>query len=195
MSRQRYDEAASDTADSFSDIVHGDIKPQNILVFRTNNSYGAKVIDFGYSTQFTAEDEYILVPKSWPWFAPEHSKSDRFKPSQARKMDIFSLGMLCLWVIFERYFSGSVPLPSEACWAEHYFRQAAGSDRSKKILNDLKQDDNLVTLAAQLVTVETELTDEAQQGLTEYFNKSLPTDPNLRADKLGDLLECLLGRE
>lgn len=175
--------------------MHGDIKPQNILVFRERDSYVAKVIDFGYSTQFIAEDEFIIVPKSWPWYAPEHSEYDSFRPSQARKMDIFSLGMLCIWVIFERYFSGVAPLPSEACWAERYFRDAGGSDRSKKILNDLKRDDKLVTLASQLVAVETELTDEAQQGLTEYFNKSLPTDPDLRAHKLGDLLECLLGSE
>ena len=180
----------------FLDIMHGDIKPQNVLIFRREHGdYGGKVIDFGYSTQSATENDFILVPTSWPWYAPEHSEYDRFRPNQVRKMDIFSLGMLCLWVIFERYFSGMTPLPQEARWAEPYFERVGEGDVSKQVLDNLKQDDRLVVLASQLVMDETDLSDEAQQGLMEFFNKSLSVDPDLREGKLGDLLENLLGKE
>ncbi|OCK78127.1 kinase-like protein, partial [Lepidopterella palustris CBS 459.81] len=84
-------------------IIHGDIKPENVLVYKDDaGAYTARVTDFGYSTRFANEDDLILVPKSWPWDAPEHH-FDSYKPYQARRMDVFMFGMLCLWVMFEKY--------------------------------------------------------------------------------------------
>lgn len=152
-------------AQLFLDIVHGDIKPQNILIFEKSiGVYRANVIDFGYSTQFATEDDFILLPKSWPWYAPEHSKFDRFKPHQARRMDVFSLGMLWLWVMFEEYFSGLAPLPQGLHWAEHYFQTTGEIGRSKEILAELKQDNKLIMLSSRFVNAEVELSDKAQQG-------------------------------
>ena len=37
--------------------MHGDIKPENVLIFRdTNGLFVAKVTDFGYSTIVTVDD-------------------------------------------------------------------------------------------------------------------------------------------
>src|SRR5438046_9225474 len=82
-------------------IIHGDVKPQNILIFKDDSgNYVAKVADFGYSTQFVNDEELVKMPKSWPWNAPEHHHRG-FKPSQARKMDAYSFGILCLWLMFK----------------------------------------------------------------------------------------------
>jgi serine/threonine protein kinase len=165
------------------------------------------VIDFGYSTRFVNEDDFISVPKSWPWSAPEHDY-DRLKPAQARKMDVFSFGMLCLWILFERCLSGIVPLPSEAHWAESYFQGKEKRDLSKRILEDLKQGDRLVMLAKQLVMAENELSNDTKQGdrlvmlakqlvmaenelsndtkqvLQQFFSMSLACNPNQRETDL-----------
>jgi serine/threonine protein kinase len=141
------------------------------------------VIDFGYSTRFVNEDDFISVPKSWPWSAPEHDY-DRLKPAQARKMDVFSFGMLCLWILFERCLSGIVPLPSEAHWAESYFQGKEKRDLSKRILEDLKQGDRLVMLAKQLVMAENELSNDTKQVLQQFFSMSLACNPNQRETDL-----------
>jgi len=178
-----------------SEIIHGDIKPENVLIFKDDaGAYTAKVIDFGYSTQFANEDDLVLVPKSWPWCAPEHNR-DKFKPAQAQKMDVFSFGILCLWILFEKYLSGIISLPQEAQWAERYFRSKEESHLSKQALDDLKQGDELVMLARQLVLVEKDLDENKKQALVEFFSVSLTCEPDRRKDSVEDLLSRLMLNE
>ena len=81
-------------------VIHGDIKPQNILVFESESgNYAAKVTDFGYSTIFNNEDDIIRLPRSQYWTAPEwHHRG--FTTSEAKSMDTYSFGMVCLWLLF-----------------------------------------------------------------------------------------------
>jgi hypothetical protein len=43
------------------------------------------------------------MPKSEPWNAPEYRKE--CKPADGQKVDVFSFGMLCLWLLFEEKLS------------------------------------------------------------------------------------------
>ena len=85
--------------DLMSDIVHGDLKPQNVLIFdNEEGGYTARVADFGYSTQWALPNELIHMPRSRPWNAPEwHHRG--FTPAQAMKMDAYSFGMVVLWLL------------------------------------------------------------------------------------------------
>ena len=76
--------------DNTLDIIHGDIKPENTLIFDDGlGGYTAKVADFGYSTQYTMPQDLIFMPRSWPWAAPEwHHRG--FTPAQATKTPILS---------------------------------------------------------------------------------------------------------
>ena len=87
-------------------VVHGDIKPQNVLVFKDaiTRKITAKVADFGYSTLTAGESGKVLLPKSRPWNAPEHHFGE-FKVQEAKKTDVYSFGMLCLWILFENRLS------------------------------------------------------------------------------------------
>src|SRR5436305_6144975 len=82
------------------DIIHGDIKPENVLIFESDpNRYVAKVADFGYSTRVLSDDELVNMPRTAYWVAPEwHHRG--FTTAGAMKMDMYSFGMLCLWVLF-----------------------------------------------------------------------------------------------
>jgi serine/threonine protein kinase len=83
-------------------IVHGDIKPHNILIFGNNSPhFTAKLTDFGYS-RFLAPQEsksFIYLPASRPWTAPEHHHRG-FNFVAAKKQDVYCFGMYSLWLIF-----------------------------------------------------------------------------------------------
>ncbi|KAH5159501.1 hypothetical protein HBH69_056890 [Parastagonospora nodorum] len=77
-------------------VIHGDIKPQNILVFKSRaGQLLAKITDFGYSTK-AATDTLIKMPKSPKWHAPEHHFGWICRAA-AVKMDIYSFGLFCFW--------------------------------------------------------------------------------------------------
>jgi hypothetical protein len=157
------------------------------------NKYSARVTDFGYSTRLASEDEDIPMPKSWPWYAPEYRLY--CNQAQGRKMDIFSFGMLCLWVMFEKYLSATAPLPQEALWAEQYLPNKTEKNQSKRFLEELKNTDKLVLFAQQLVTAERDLVDSQKQALRKMFGASLPCSPDERAADLKQLVICLTSTE
>ncbi|KAK6358644.1 hypothetical protein TWF730_007967 [Orbilia blumenaviensis] len=83
--------------------IHGDLKPNNILIFKNNDDeFSAKVTDFGYSTIFAQEqtDVRITLPQSWPWTAPEIEENPTVTFEQAKAADLFSYGLLCYWLLF-----------------------------------------------------------------------------------------------
>ena len=102
------------------DIVHGDVKPQNVLLFddepnveRYTTSGTAKLTDFGYSC-FGAQDfDIVSLPYSDIWSAPEYH--DRgFELGAAKKADVFSFGLtavylLFYWEVWDKIISLTVP--------------------------------------------------------------------------------------
>ncbi|KAK6337820.1 hypothetical protein TWF696_001299 [Orbilia brochopaga] len=82
--------------------VHGDLKPDNILIFKDpTGKFSAKVTDFGYSTIFAQgnQDAIITLPFSWPWTAPEVEEDYHVTLQQAKSADIFSYGLICYWLL------------------------------------------------------------------------------------------------
>ena len=80
-------------------IIHGDIKPSNVLVFESPvGVFSARVTDFGYSSKKQIDD-YIYLPRSIPWNHPRlHSRAYTFH--DAACTDVYSLGLLCFWMFF-----------------------------------------------------------------------------------------------
>ncbi|RSL42265.1 hypothetical protein CEP54_015544 [Fusarium duplospermum] len=163
-----------------SSIIHGDIKPQNVLVFRDKDGpFTPKMADFGFSTWSAADDNHIILPQSWPWNAPEINEYPTFTPQQAAKTDVFSFGMLCLWFLFEQQLSGMVPLPEKALsvaasLTDQHVHQPL------RLLDELKREDALTKFASQLVMAETGLTPETRAMLQLFFSGCLACDPQLR---------------
>ena len=57
-----------------------------------------KLADFGFSA--LASKKSIRLGGSQPWMAPEYDRSAHYTLDQAKLTDLYSFGMLCLWVIF-----------------------------------------------------------------------------------------------
>ncbi|KAJ6260092.1 hypothetical protein Dda_4313 [Drechslerella dactyloides] len=152
-------------------VVHGDIKPMNVLVFSESKdkemAYTAQLGDFGYSTLSNSELENakdVHLPISWPWNAPEVSNwESSFPTHEAKLTDVFSFGLLCLWLLFPGGLSEvgvDVERPSrDAGW---------------------KRDGNLERIASSVVERQSQLSESRKTALTELFVSTLVTDANRR---------------
>jgi len=82
------------------DVIHGDLKPGNILMFPSDTETPIpKLIDFGYSSMALLRDNKLAIGRTWGWAAPEWTGS-LFTLSEAKKMDVYSFGLVCLLVTF-----------------------------------------------------------------------------------------------
>lgn len=149
------------------DIVHGDLKPENVLVFKDDSRrYSARAIDFGYSTKYADEDQQLNLPISEPWNAPENnSRILSWTARQAVKADLFCFGVLCVWLLFEPLLCGTAAL-------------SGGVEGSTNTLRWMKG--QLLIYAQQLLSSETALGTDMKTATSEFFYSSLSQDPESR---------------
>jgi len=166
-----------------TDVIHGDIKPQNVLVFK--NTFGkatVKVADFGYSTLAVGEAGNVFLPKSRPWNAPEHHFGE-FKVPEAKKTDVYSFGLLCLWVLF-----GTVRIPQNTTLCTF-----DGSTGPRTSLEHLKDEDKVEDFAKHLMeSVQlASFNNEHRTRLKEFFSLTVPLNPEKRTSNLSRLVGLL----
>jgi len=161
------------------------------LVFRNGPSeYVARVTDFGYSTH-CADGNPVYMPWSWPWGAPEHHHRG-FSFCQAVKMDIYSFGMLCLWLIFEKQLSKTIP-PEVVGETRGYavFSLRYIECQGQNHLSDLKSENLLPKLASYLIVTNSDLDDVQKENLQIFFNSSLAKHPERRCSSIRQLLTLI----
>jgi serine/threonine protein kinase len=129
-----------------------------------------KLSDFGHSRYLPDQEEKVLIyiPISKPWNAPEHHHRG-FRFSQAAKMDIFSFGVCCLWLLF--YNSAS----------KGHFILDIDSSRA----------DVMLDLAKDYISLNGELDGEMRATLTLLFEQCLPSRPECRSCTMEPILELL----
>ncbi|KAI0549989.1 hypothetical protein F4679DRAFT_544417, partial [Xylaria curta] len=171
-------------------VIHGDIKPDNILVFRSiDGSLTAKITDFGFSIRCSHDNARLVLPQSQPWCAPELDEYPEFTPEQARRTDIFSFGMLALWFLFDKgLLSNQFESPRSPDTYESKFRVL-------EVLKNMKQESSLLQLANHLITTEESLTLNTKQTLRRFFSRLLPSNPEDRYINIEDSLELLVAHD
>ena len=153
-------------------IIHGDIKPGNVLIFEDNSQVTAKVADFGFSTCLQSRGELLSIPISEPWNAPEYS-DHLFRPESAKKMDIYSFGLLCAWLLFEAGCPGGFWLPPDTnLESDQYF--------------------SLEPRLSGLLREDQRLNSNMKDNLVRFFCSTLAFDPKSRSMELEQLLEVLV---
>lgn len=83
---QHHTETAVDTI--LSGIIHGDIKPQNILVFNkglVEHQPKAKMLEIG--TRYADSTDVLDTPKSEPWYAPDDTIDGDTNPQNSPVLD------------------------------------------------------------------------------------------------------------
>lgn len=114
-----------------ADIIHGDIKPDNILVCQKGASLVAMITDFESSCVYGEESDLLTLPRTPPWDAPEWS--DRYiSVKNAKLMDIYSFGLVCFWILFQ---SNLGKMSLSACFPRYLTDDSYFSDRRGRSLS------------------------------------------------------------
>ena len=173
-------------------VVHGDIKPQNVLVFKDaiTRKITVKVADFGYSTLTAGESGKVLLPKSRPWNAPEHHFGE-FEAHEAKKTDVYSFGMLCLWVLFRNRLSDVPQITADGVAELISFDAPPFFHSGPTLLECIKDEGGLGCVANRLLESMPGLGVEYTMGLKEIFSLTLPHDPGKRTCDLARVIGLL----
>jgi len=86
-----------------SSIIHRDIKPENIMI---DSNYIAKIGDFSLSKFIEPQKPYLTSRSGTiPYLCPEalKSKSVNVKSTMTERMDVFSLGIIMYYMIFNEH--------------------------------------------------------------------------------------------
>lgn len=98
-----------------SKVVHGDIKPENILVFPRKGpqeSFILKITDFGHSV--IEADQLEALPAMTPrWSAPEISEKSTMTFLEMKATDYYSYGLVLLSIMIGRPFYDGMTEPTE----------------------------------------------------------------------------------
>lgn len=172
-------------------MIHGDIKPENVLIFQDNNgTYTARLTDFGYSTRYASDTDLHPMAATKPWNAPEHDRLHKlWKRSEAKKMDYFSFGMLCLWALFEKNLSASTPSFRKTMFGRGFEFSCFSPEQLRENLQEFKVDGKLPLLAQELLDAEVGLNDDERAALKEFFTSVLDESQDRRDIKAGNLLK------
>lgn len=171
-------------------VVHGDLKPDNCLVFQGDvvNKFVTKVSDFGFSSIWARPDDLIQVSKTEPWSAPEwHHRGFVF--CEARKMDVYSFGLLCLWIMVQSPESG-LERPIQDIKALLF---TAEGEFEVGVLGRLKVDGSLGPCLIQILRQEGPPKNPELLILLQVLQGALQANIGTRDSGLSDLITVLDG--
>ena len=167
--------------------MHGDVSNNNVLIFKATCKVKdgvellARVTDFGFSTRFHGDEKPIFLRAGTrPWPAPE-SKRDYFKRSQMVQMDVYSYGLLCLWLLFGATSSNSISRPELDVQDPEKYVSFDNLSDDQNLLEKWKGDgDRILEWAQYLVDRDPSLSSDIKKRLSRFFGNSLNSDPGMR---------------
>ena len=175
------------------DIIHGDVKCENVLVFEdTPSDEGVtisqerhlvcKLTDFGYS-HLDASSNGFPLGGSPPWNAPECLSGTYFRIETAKRTDVYSFGLL-VW----RLMLDGDPFASMTFEGDTEKEQRA---RRNEFVTTLKNNDKLVEHVCQSLEMSASLTEQQLAMITRVIRCTLTKDPSQRELDMARLIRLL----
>lgn len=139
------------------------------------NHIQIKIADFAFACFGASEDEPLKVSRTEPWDAPEwHPRY--FTLKDAQKMDIYSFGLLCLWVFF--CHEDMDELGPDITVGMAFSGQDPGLTAK---VQALKRDGNALLECAFRLTKQTlDIKEDTRDNLLKALSLALQSDPNKR---------------
>lgn len=81
-----------------NDIIHNDIKPENLLFKELNNIKTMRLIDFGTSINTRKENDSVMVEMT-PWYVSPESLSSK----TCKKSDVWSVGVMTYYLLTGKF--------------------------------------------------------------------------------------------
>ena len=146
-----------------------------------------KLMDFGSSTP-PEPDALVYLPRSAPWTAPE--RTHRAVPTlSAKRMDVFSFGLLCLWLLVENQHSDDSWLREMLQSVETH---SAISSHSKEG-GHVQRSSLPCQCASGLIEGCRMFESDAEENLKAFFRCTLAMDPEKRILDWNLLIQYLGG--
>lgn len=153
-------------------IIHGDMKPQNILICEGDGGgLVAKIADFGSSRSGQEEEDMHQLHHSGIWSAPEYHHRE-FSIAAAKKMDAYSFCLVCLWLLLDDSHG------------------AIDGDSSTEVLRQMKESQDIIARARNLVAT-LGLESAASHQLACIFETTLAGDPMKRIIDVQEIAQLL----
>jgi hypothetical protein len=140
----------------------------------------AKVIDFGYSCFGTSESAQVRLSRTRPWQAPEHEKDKLFNLAAARKMDLFSFGML----VWRTFLSDVTTISTRRLGTIQTW------EKDLKVVDDideLKRTPQFLNIVMEALRSVHFMSPSLKSRLQQLFVLTLHHDPGQRAQRFNDL--------
>jgi len=163
-------------------IIHGDIKPVNVLIFENDDGKPlAKVIDFAYSCIGQKHENMVYLPQTSEWvMAPEwHHRG--FLIDSAKRLDVFSFGIMSAWVLFRDELS----------------RRAEKLEigTTEDLLLRLKKAEQLLEALVDVIQTTATYGDDFEDRLEKFFSATVAHDPIKRECNFQTLIALLSRQE
>jgi hypothetical protein len=125
----------------------------------------------------TSNNHRVSMPWSPPWNAPEVHRDNYVLPSSEAKLsDVFSLGMVCLWLLFQ---NGDLAKSERGVQGEYDWLRA------------LKKEGKLKCFACDRIDGDRNLGVSRKHALKEFFALTLSAEPGGRSEDFDHLLRLL----
>ena len=147
------------------DIVHLDIKQENILLHKQDNKLVCKLCDFGWA---------MLIPEGYNMETESvgspylHPPEIHYKKPFDRKADIWSIGLVMLELLTGCYF-----FPNERRWM--FYRHIKSKNETKRSVATKEVEDTILSILSDYPSVQT-------KPLSSFVIQCLSYDPDKRPD-------------
>jgi serine/threonine protein kinase len=155
-----------------------------VLIFGDGEATTAKLIDFGYSCFGTSDDQLVQVAHTKPWQAPELG-DQFFRFSHARRMDVYSFGMLLCRVFLRESLSDTVSRVGHCSTREEH-------ETLLKRMQRLKSSPEFLNMVLDALDSSLIIPNDGKAVLKPLFEMTLQHDPTLRAPDFSKMVSLLL---
>lgn len=142
--------------------------------------------DFGFSCFECTDNELVRVARSRPWEAPEWH--DRwFHLKDIKKMDVYSFGLLCLWILFPE----DNLVDPDSIEVNISLAFSGRDETALERLYVLKRKDTLKESVLRLISQKTDLNENVCLCLQRVFSLSLAKNAEKRASDMQTFVDLL----